>query len=331
MTTLLLLLGACTGSDDHTHDSDGADDTGSPVQASVHCSWSLLYDSRHEGIGEIEWLSTDVGLALGYDRLGEDYENTLLRTEDGGETWQDVADMTTITWAWSIARVSPEVAYMGWDGIWQSTDAGATWSFLHDSTPGYGLHFVDEDTAVATWATSLLRSTNGAQSFESAYTGTQGFLGLHVAPSGAMSTSTLYEVLVSADDGRTWTARDVPVADDGYAGHRVAFATPSRGLAAGTHGMLAVTEDGGVTWEDIRINDTSAFEQFQWLDADQVFMGGLAEEAPAWTEMVYKSDDGGRTWTAVADFGSSLVNVFHLAPDGRVYAGTNHGDIWRCE
>lgn len=52
-------------------------------------------------------------------------------------------------------------------------------------------------------------------------------------------------IILSHDDGESWTQADVPVSSDLVA---VSFASESRGWAVGHDGVVVHTDDGGLTW-----------------------------------------------------------------------------------
>lgn len=93
------------------------------------------------------------------------------------------------------------------------------------------------------------------------------------------------ELFVSADEGLTWQARQVPVEEKLRA---IAFIDSRRGFIVGDGGMLLATGDGGETWRqvplEIRQNLTSIH-----------FVGDLGWVA-GWTGLILHSSDGGKTW-----------------------------------
>jgi photosystem II stability/assembly factor-like uncharacterized protein len=113
------------------------------------------------------------------------------------------------------------------------------------------------------------------------------------------------ELLHSRDRGSTW--QELP--DPGVM--RVSFADPSRGLAVAGKGRLLSTSDGGKTWSSLALpcSQTDA----QWAKATDELFVSLPTARRAWAvcvsepgagnqgKTVYRSDDGGRSWTIVAN------------------------------
>lgn len=134
------------------------------------------------------------------------------------------------------------------------------------------------------------------------------------------------EVYVSADAGATWKNPRGSVPFPGYVVDNLEIDSRGRLWAASwglwRGGVIAVSEDGGETWErrDAGVQDLSirAFA----LSPDELVAGGLTG--------VYKSRDDGRSWTKI----SEQVNVESVAVDPRnpdtIYIGTWR-QAWRTD
>jgi photosystem II stability/assembly factor-like uncharacterized protein len=129
------------------------------------------------------------------------------------------------------------------------------------------------------------------------------------------------EVYVSTDAGRSWTSPRNGTPFPGYIVDNLLVDRKGRLWAAcwglWDGGVIAVSEDNGKTWKrrDAGLEDFSVRAiAVDPNDADFVVVGGLSG--------VYRSDDGGGTWTKISD----QINVESLAIDprsrDRIYVGT---------
>jgi len=93
-------------------------------------------------------------------------------------------------------------------------------------------------------------------------------------------------VLVTADDGATWSTRRIGQ----VAGFRaIAFADPSHGLAVGDNGKIFGTEDTGRTWQPRTSGVTENLTDIQ-MNGNEGWIAG-------YTGVVLHTTDGGKTWT----------------------------------
>jgi photosystem II stability/assembly factor-like uncharacterized protein len=166
-------------------------------------TWS---DSR---IDSARWLS---GIAFASPDTGFIVSaiDGIYSTHDGGETWHRQASITTA----ALERIRFASRTLGWivayDGIYRSTDAGATWQLIHAAG------FAPQDIAAIgnrAWFPSVT------------------------------------SVTFTTDMGATWTSREVfPVSNIGYDIRALAFADEMNGWAASTSGRIYRTTDGGESW-----------------------------------------------------------------------------------
>jgi photosystem II stability/assembly factor-like uncharacterized protein len=214
--------------------------------------------------------------------------STVLRTTDGGQTWQKL-NVTTDTLDFrDIDAIDAQTAYVmsignGPDSrIYKTADAGKTWSlqFKNDDQKAFldAMSFWDANHGIAfgdsvdkqfyilttvdggrTWSrvpTTKLPSAQGNEgAFAASGTNIAVFGKTHAwIGTGAASKS---RVLRTSDGGRTWQVADTPLASGPSSGiFSIAFRDAKHGVIAGGDykkepeavDNLAVTNDGGVTW-----------------------------------------------------------------------------------
>jgi len=213
---------------------------------------------------------------------------TVLRTIDGGRSWQQVGppDAATLDFrdieafdartavALSIGEGEDSRIYRTTDGgrIWtesfRNTDPAAFYNCVAFFDPRHGLATGDPVAG----RFNVLSTSDGGRSWThlpgpAALAGEYQFSasGQCVSVAGgrdawlATGGSSVARVLHSADRGRTWTASETPLASSESAGvFATAFRTPHTGIAIGgdfaapTNGAnaLALTRDGGRTWRE---------------------------------------------------------------------------------
>lgn len=321
---------------------------------------SGLYRTRNGGRS---WRSVETGLPdpavqcvavspeFTEDRLvlGGTEESGILRSEDGGSTWERVASggVTSIAF-----RNGHRVAAATDSGIAISSDAGKTWHIAENSPrdPALCAVFLGDDLLVGLPVEGVMRgipwrtSNNGL----SARLDTALVLG----SDGALFVSGLEEgVRVSFDRGATWTEHNAGLNDLAIHGlasttTRVWAATPSGLYMSGAHswkrcpgvegpaqmvaasshvvvaalggGRLALSEDEGGTWRGTAL---------PWAEADLVALNvaqdGALFAVPATLDEVtlWRSVDAGKSWERWWISRSGGVNRVALSATGR-------GSVW---
>ncbi len=138
-------------------------------------------------------------------------------------------------------------------------------------------------------------------------------------------------VVVSADDGMTWTQSVTPTRAMLTA---VSFADATRGWAVGHDGVILHTADGGRTWDRQDKGDDleTVFLDVHFLDAKVGFAVGAYGKFLATT-------DGGATWAPRQVFEGDLhLNRLTADADGHLYlageagtvlVSTDRGATWR--
>ena len=279
--------------------------------------------------------------------------STVLRTADGGKTWQALAVTSEQLDFRDVDAIDARIAYALSIGtgsasrIYQTSDAGATWTLQH--TNGEPDGFFD---AMAFWdashgivvgdsvngAFAILLTTDGGKTWTPAPAaglppalpgeGAFAASGTNVAVHGnndawfATGAASTARVLHTRDRGRTWTIADTPLAAGKSAGaFSVAFRDANHGIVVGGDytreadaiDNLAVTNDGGRTWTLIKDHALSGFRSVV------AYVPGTKMSAIAvGPQGADWSDDDGRTWTPIAGAG---FHTFSFSRTGRVGFG----------
>jgi photosystem II stability/assembly factor-like uncharacterized protein len=264
-------------------------------------------------------------------------EGGVWKTTNGGLTWKPIFDDVHIAsvGAVTVSPSNPNVVYVGtgcqtgWSftsgkGVFKSTDAGATWTNVGLATSQYiGGIVVDPRNPDVVLVAALGPRAGG-----------RGGGGRGAAEAPAEQPSGERGVYRSTDGGRTWT-RVLPAdgsagASDVYLDYRdpeivYALLTAGAGQASSGPGAYKST-DGGATWnpvgarglpEGVRI---SAFAVSSGTHGRRLYaLAGTGGRGAGGGRALYRSDDGGESWT---------VGTRQLASaGGKMYADPQNADV----
>ncbi|HJS24361.1 MAG TPA: hypothetical protein VJ751_08405 [Pyrinomonadaceae bacterium] len=274
-------------------------------------------------------------------------DSTVLRTIDGGTTWQKLTVTSEALDFRDVDAVDPQTAYILSIGngpasrIYKTTDAGKTWT----------LQFKNEDPkvfldAMSFWDTNngiafgdsvdgqfyILTTADGGRSWsrvpksalppalenEGAFAAS----GTNIAVFGkshawiGTGAAAKSRVLRTSDRGRTWQIADTPLASGASTGiFSIAFRDAKHGVIAGGDyrkeqeavDNLAVTSDGGITWTLVK-----GLSGFRSVVAYMPGRETLIALGPSGGD--YSFDDG-RTWTTIDGPG---FDTFSFAPGKQI-------------
>lgn len=285
-----------------------------------------------ELVTTIRFIDARVGWVAG---LKSDKESAVLRTVDGGATWQVALRVPAAPGGYpplGLQAIDGKIAFAlipNCDGctaeLRRTVDGGSTWATLADgnisamrfATPTRGWIAVS-----SSYPDVLLEVTSdGGRTWSIGTQLTSGsVVGLDAASSliawalvrdggyCSASTCTKYELMHTIDGGVTWKSFGnlKPASGSCAGGHLYGplFVSPGRGWLVentGAGGAMASTgflrsDDGGITW---RCN--SAPTQTDVVSAyDPAHLWVTSGHAGGEVMSLYASDDGGSTWRAVS-------------------------------
>ncbi len=261
--------------------------------------------------------------------IGGTYYNGLFRI-DGGTTQPLASPLAAI--AGHPADPSSLVGGAWFEGVFVSTDGGATWTTDNDglaTVDVYSLAFVDGDRFAGTSAGVFYRAPAGWEPRSSGLAVRNVFSLLAVPPVPPEVAWTLYAgtehgVYTSADLGLTWQAAssdlgDVPVSALAQAGSRI---------VAGTERGVYHSDDGGANWTPAAsgLGAVPVAAVVSVVPQPSTLFAGTANGA-------FVSEDGGISWES---FGTGLSGearkvlslTLACTTPVTVYAGTGEG-IWQ--
>jgi photosystem II stability/assembly factor-like uncharacterized protein len=288
--------------------------------------------------------------------------NTILRSEDGGNTWKKLQSPTTDRLDFrDVDAISDTTAYLLSIGngtasrIYKTTDAGQTWvlQFAASDQKMFldAMAFSDELNGVVVGdsiddAFVILTTSDGGTTWKRvsglppalagegafAASGTNVFaLGSNVwFGTGAGPRS---RVLRSTDRGVTWQIAETLIASGTSSGiYSVAFRDALHGVVVGgdyskeslATDNVAITSDGGQTWTLIRQNALHGFRSVvKYVPGSK---SSFVAIGPLGSDL---STDDGHTWTAIEGPG---FDTFSFAPGRQVGWGSGaRGAIGRLD
>ncbi|MFK7924307.1 MAG: YCF48-related protein [Bacteroidia bacterium] len=271
-------------------------------------SWNDQIEGRKNHLDCIRFWDPLVGLAGGD-------QNTLLKTLDGGQSWQDISLPENS----SVNEYVTEVLPLSQDEFWattnlrvmHSTDGGQNWADIPVNATDY---------------TSLQRSPNGNLLLTSAENGVDAFWrssdagqtwtssdisnGIGLRDLAIVNDSIIVaagydgNVLRSNDGGANWSPQ---ITNTGRDIGKVYFPTPDAGwlLTFGRTDTILQTIDGGASWNKILLPLKSAWREMAWLDSQTAWLIGSL----SFSSVILQTTDGGQTWTQVHSANNTYLSI----------------------
>lgn len=284
--------------------------------------------------------------------------STVLRTTDGGATWQKLSVTTDTLDFRDIDAIDAQTAYVLSIGegpasrIYKTTDAGTTWTlqFRNDDPKAFldAMSFWDSDHGIVfgdsidgqfyvmttenggrVWSRVPAGALPRALDNEGAFAAS----GTNIAVIGkthawiGTGAGTRARVLRTSDRGRSWLVADTPLAAGPSAGiFSIAFRDAKHGVVVGGDykkeqeavDNLAVTSDGGITWTLVK-----GLSGFRSVVAYVPGMQSPTLVAIGPSGADYSVDDG-KTWASIEGPGFDTFSFVSHKPFGWG-AGANGG------
>ena len=279
------------------------------IQTNAQENWNVVNSGTTDNLTDVCFIENQFGWIIGYSGI-------LLRTSNAGNTWNN----NTIPYEnlKAIQFVNQNVGWIVGDNglIIKTTDAGNNWFEQQGGQILYleDLYFFDDQVGLicgggsSTGQGKILRTINGGSQWD--------------------------EIALSIYSPRLLS---------------IYFLNSNLGWTAGTNDLLYRTIDGGVSWDSI------AYFGGGWQNYHYgvYFIDSLNGNVCGWANFgtgntsgpIYKTSDGGYSWTRVAAVGYGRFNsfAFHEASNslysvgsggyppyygGKIYKSTDGGSNW---
>lgn len=302
-----------------------------PVGRSTLASWSPIGPDPERGVYAI---AVDPRYPHIYAAVGGD-TYTVFKTNDGGATWAPLVTFPEFVGELHLDLYSPDIVYaVTASSLYRSSDAGGTWQAIANGLGACCLAFdsLAAGTLYAGSPTAFLVSTDHGSTWTPR--GPE-LAGKAVGPIATTSSGKFYAV---ADGKNFWTS------DDSGLSWNLVHEFPNGGLqpliahrwihstvyvsesCCGGVGVPTVppalpvwkSEDGGSTWREIfRTEGGANAIALDPSDSAVLYAGGYAG--------VFRSANGGTSWTAINEGLSGRVFSLELDQGSTLFAGTTSG------
>jgi len=193
---------------------------------------------------------------------------TVLRTTDGGESWQQPFSRTDVP-LYSVRYFdSQNVTAVGANGTTiRSTDGGASWNLI-SSNPAVKFKSHDYMNANTLWAA-----------------------GDSIIVTAGNDSISIGRIFSSTDGGQSWIAR---YSEPAPSFNKITFVSENVGFAVGNRGLIFATTDQGLTWRPRRPhNSYTNYLSVRFVDDSVGFITGADGS-------VLRTSNGGTKWSWIA-------------------------------
>ncbi|MCP3994390.1 MAG: hypothetical protein GY722_04890 [bacterium] len=266
--------------------------------------------------------------------------NGVLKSIDGGVSWDTINNgITSDVDVLAIDPVNPAILYAAGDGgdFFKSIDGGANWIAIGNAPAFVIALAIDPVTSTTVYA-----GTNGGGIFRSIDGGENWIAVNNGLPESRLSTMDVLVVTIDPQSPSTLYAGTFGVPDGVFksqnggqswgAANQGLNATDVRSLAVDPVQSLTLyagsmrsgmfkSMDGGESWS--AANEGLPAVQFRELVTDPVDPANVYAAA----DRVYRSTDGGQSWTTLDDLPGDRVSALAIDPQNpsTVYVGTSGG------
>ena len=289
----------------------------------------------------------------------------IIRSADGGETWQRVGinqglHSDALVRALASNPSQPELVFAGTDkGLYYSRNAGLNWQWVDSPLSNYcvwnlAIDPVEPKVMFAGTGTptpaAIFRSTDGGQTWEQRpvevaetcpAVGTPRVTGIAIDPLNRRNVWVGLEVdgvRRSTDRGDTWSNINGAIPNPDV--HNVAVTSgPPKTVVVVVNNDVFTSTDDGATWRPVRVR-----EVFPWTyprgimvqpGNPKVIFLTIGDTTPGRTGTVMRSRDTGKTWESLPlpvqpNTAMWVVNIQPCDPQV-VFAGSRYGYLYRSD
>lgn len=290
------------------------------------------WTARNNGMtySVIQALALDGGKIYAGTQQGTAAQNEVWVTEDNALNWKKLGNGIAGDFPTGFVNRTFEMAVVGGKVFASSTSGvivydGTKWSTAFQGpniTSFFSIAASGNTLFAGSWYHGIARSTDGGTTWAFVNNGlnSRQVGGIYKA-NGVIYAGTTRGVMISRDEGQTWTQTTAPLFE-------CYSILPFEGkIFAGFAGGVAYTADQGQTWTIVPTSSgIGAGNVFRLLIVGNGLYAGINN---ATTGGIYRSTDGGQTWTPLNN-GLTSRNVFDLAATSTaLFACTTNAGVFR--
>jgi len=255
----------------------------------------------------------------------------VFRTMDGGETWENMWTPTIASNPNDVEWVTENLLFIaaGNGDLYRSLDGGNTWANMNPPTSLwlYNVHFINETTGFVTGESgTVLKTTDSGATWTLIPTpATSRLYGVHFTDeNNGFIVGWNGTILRTTNGGDSWSAVTTSLTANLQDVH---FVDANTGFACG--GVIAMTTDGGLTWNTVY---SAANSYFYFMNVSPNGQGYAAGNMGVFV----KTTNSGQTWqnqTALGD--GDIFCGDHVSPTSaymmgelQIHKSTNEGSSW---
>jgi photosystem II stability/assembly factor-like uncharacterized protein len=291
------------------------------TSVSSFAQWKVIGDEGNSLWLDMGFFHSKTGVVIGRN---SDYTPLVMRTTDGGHTWNTSNVSKFPNGFLSVSCVDNKIAYAIGVQLVKTSDAGVTWDSIHfsgdsldrNSANFQTISFVNENKGLLALQNSsaVYMTTNGGLHWKPVY---------HPRLAAAnrfflLDSTNLYgvsdlAVFQSHDGGKTWS--ETALNTFNYYLSDVNFLDTDNGFVTSAGGLYNTT-DGGKTWNIVKLDTQVKMHQIQFLDKKT---GIIACDG----EVTFLTKDGGKTWKHFYKPDNSTIFIYDL--DHAYFFDVDHG------
>ncbi len=292
--------------------------------SSLYAQWEILNEGMEGDLSTMDFVSEKIGWAAG--------EGTLIKTEDGGQSWFRLPIDEALDINWDIRNIdfvndSVGWAVVGYDSVKviKTRDAGHTWSLQYEigaSSWDDLICAVNDSVVYAMGKDWILKTIDGGESWQDVYPNSLDrylrsiwFLNSDVGiVAGANSENDASKGLVrrTYDGGTTW---DDIIFPEFRSISNLQFINDSTGFFLADNHKLCTTTDTLNTWSTLYISPTTEWgfdpiAEFHFLNSNTVYVI-LAENGISGINILKSYNRGTTwelTWSSLSEFGNGTIS-----------------------
>ncbi len=286
-------------------------------------TWTELGDFS-QVFNSMYWTDLQTGYAVSTEEV--------FKTTDGGNNWESIFSQSGSFFS-TITFLDNNTGYLqGSTHIYKTTNAGLDWTAINNEAFTFSpndFHLVNENEM---WMSHNNGAFPGSKSTDGGLTWTNipnddlpgRSYGVFGNDQGVWITGELSRIGFTSDGGASFI--------DQIPGNKnillkASFHDEQFGLVAGNEGALLRTQNGGMIWEDLSLDDNSTIFDVFVLDNNYCWAASF--------DGILRSEDGGDNWAFVEEGMTSRViyafsanEVISVLQSGEIRRSTDGGDSW---